>query len=85
MEETDCLTLHGTPLGDDNYCVVVEVAFNDNVPLPLSNEDIGATFIGHIIGSFIAWPKFLFIFYGMMVNILSFSLFCLIKNILFTL
>ena len=65
--------------------MAVEIAFNDNASLPLPNEDIGALLVGHVIGSFVAWPKFLIIFDDMMVNILSFSLFCLIKNILLTL
>ena len=47
--------------------------------LLIANEDISATLVGHIIGSFIAWPKFLVIYNDMMVNILSFSLFYLIK------
>ena len=85
MEETNCLMLHETLLGEDNYRVVVKVSFNDNAPLPLLNEYIGSTLVGQIIGSLIAWPKFLFIFDYLMVNILSFNLFCLIKNILLTL
>ena len=62
MEETNSLKLHETPLGEHNYHVVVEIAFNDNAPLPLPNKDIGASLVGHVIGSFIAWPKFLVIF-----------------------
>ena len=85
VEETNSLTLHGTPLGEHNYRVAVEIAFNDNAHLPLPNNNISASLIGHVIGSFVAWPKFLVLFDDMMVNTLSFSLFCLIKNILFTL
>ena len=62
MEETNSLTLHGTPLGEHNYCVAIEIALNDNVPFPLLNEDIGASLVSHVIGSFVAWPKFLVIF-----------------------
>ena len=54
MEETNSLTLHGTPLGELNYRVAIEIAFNDNAPLPLPNEDIGASLVGHVIGSFVA-------------------------------
>ena len=54
MEETNSLTLHGTPLGEHNYCVAIEVACNDNAPFPLPNEDIGASLVGHVIGSFVA-------------------------------
>ena len=85
VEETNSLMLHGTSLGEHNYRVAVEIAFNDNAPLLLPNEDIGALLVGHVIGSFVAWSKFLVIFDGMMVNMLCFSLFCLIKNILLTL
>ena len=85
MEETNSLTLHGTPLGEHNYRVAVEISFNDNALLPLPNEDIGATLVGHVLGSFIAWPKFLVVFDDIIVNMLSFNLFCLIKNILLTL
>ena len=85
MEDVYCLTVHGLPLGDDNYRVVVQVAFVEDALFPIPNEDIGATLVGYIVGSFIAWPKFLVIFDNMMVNKLSFRLFCLIKNNLLTL
>ena len=75
MEETNSLTLHGTLLGELNYHVAVEIAFNDNAHLPFSNEDIGVSLVGHVIRSFVAWQKCLFIFDDMMVNILSFILF----------
>ena len=71
-----------TPLGEHNYRVAIEIAFNDNAPLPLPNEDIGASLVGHVIESFVAWPKFLVIFDDMMINKFSFILFCLIKIIL---
>ena len=92
VEETNSFTLHGTPLrehetplAENAYHVAVEITFNDNAPLLLPNEDIGASLVGHVIGSCVAWPKFLVIFDDMMVNILSFNLFYLIKNILLTL
>ena len=85
LEETNSLTLYGTPLREHNYHVTVEITFNDNAPFPLPNEDIGALLVGHVIGSFIVWLKFLVIFDDMMVIIFSFILFCLIKNILSTL
>ena len=53
MEETNSLTLHGTPLGEHNYHVVVEIAFSDNALLPLPNKEIGASLVGHVIGSFV--------------------------------
>ena len=71
VEETNSLTLHETPLGELNYRVAIEIAFNDNAPLPLPNEDIDASLVGHVIRSFVAWPKFLVIFDNIMVNILS--------------
>ena len=49
VEETNSLTLHGIPLGELNYCVVVEIAF----------EDIGTSLVGHVIGSVVVWPKYL--------------------------
>ena len=72
MEETNSLTLHEIPLGKINYPMAIEIAFNDNAPLPLPNKNIGASLVGHVIGSFVAWPTFLVIFDDMMVNILSF-------------
>ena len=50
VEETNFLMLHEAPLGDINYCVAVAIAFNNNAPLPLPNEDFGASLIGHLIG-----------------------------------
>ena len=85
VEETNPLMMHGTPLEGYNYRVAIEIVFNNNAPLPLPNKDIGASLVGHVIGSFVVWPKFLVILDDMMVNILSFHLFCLIKNILLTL
>ena len=82
VEETNSLTLDGTPLGEFNYHVAVEITFNDNALLPLPNKGIGASLVGHVIESFVAWPKFLIIFDDMMINKFSFILFCLIKIIL---
>ena len=48
VEETNSLTLHRTLLGELNYRVVIEIAFNDNAPFPLPNEDIGASLVGHV-------------------------------------
>ena len=84
MEDVYCLTVHGIPLGYDNYPVVVQVAFVEEASLLIPNEDLGAILVGYIVGPFIAWPKFLIIFDDMMVNKLSFRLFCLIKNNLLT-
>ena len=85
MEDANCLTVHGLSLGDDNYCVTIQVAFVEDASLLIPNEDIGATLVGHIVGSFIACQKFFVIFDDMMVNKLSFKLFYLIKNNLLTL
>ena len=57
--------------------MAVEVVFVDDAPLPIPNDDIGATLVGHVIGSFVAWPKSLVLFDDMMVIKLSSSLFCL--------
>ena len=53
VEETNSLTLHRSPLGELNYRVAREIALNDNAPLPLPNEDIGASLVGHVIRSFV--------------------------------
>ena len=34
--------------------MAIEIAFNDNAPLPLPNENIGISLVGHVIGSFVA-------------------------------
>ena len=68
----------GIPLGDDNYRVAIKVAFVKDAPLPILNDDIGATLVIHVIGSLVAWPKLLVIFSDMMVIKLSFSFICLI-------
>lgn len=49
--------------------MAVEVLYNDNAQLHIPNEDIGSTLVGHVIGSFITWPKILVIFNDMLVNI----------------
>ena len=72
MEETNSLTLHRTPSGELNYRMAIEIIFNDNTPISLPNKDIGASLVGHVIGSFVAWLKFLIILDDMIVNILSF-------------
>ena len=77
VEDVYLVTIHGIPLGDDNYRVTVEVAFIEDAPLSILNNDIGATLVAHVIGSFVAWPKLLVIFDDMMVIKLSFNLFCL--------
>ena len=58
--------------------MAIEIAFVEGGPLPIPNEDIGATLLAHVIGSFVAWPKSLVLFDDMMVIKLSSSLFCLI-------
>ena len=75
VEETNSLTLYKTSLGENNYRVTIEIVFNDNAPLPIPNKDIGASLIGHVIGSFVAWSKVLVIFDDIVVNILSFIYF----------
>ena len=62
---------------DDNCRVAIEVAFIENTPLPMPNENIGALLVVHVIGSFVAWPKSLVLFDDMMIIKLSSSLFCL--------
>ena len=54
VKETNSLTLHETPLGELNYRVALEIAFNDNAPLPIPNENISASLVGHVIRSFVA-------------------------------
>ena len=60
--------------------MAIEVAFVEDAPLPIPNEDISATLVNHVIGSFVAWPKSLVLFDDMMVIKLSFSLFCLMPK-----
>ena len=76
--------VHGILLGDDNYRVTVQIAFIEDAHLSIPKKDLGATLVGHIVGSFIAWSKFLIIFDDIMVNKLPFRLFCLTKNNLLT-
>ena len=66
--------VHGIPLRDDNYRVAVEVAFIEGAPLPIPNDNIDATLVVNVIGSFVAWPKSL---NDMMIIKLYSSLFCL--------
>ena len=77
VKDVYCLTVHGIPLGDDNYRVTVKVAFIEDAPLSILNNDIGLTLVAHVIGSYVAWPKLLVIFDDMMVIKLSFNLICL--------
>ena len=84
VEDVYTVTVYRIPLRDDNYHVAVEVAFVKDAPLPIPNEDISATLVNHVIGSFIAWPKSLVLFDDMMLIKLSFSLF-VCPNILLTL
>ena len=55
--------------------MAVEVAFVEDAPLPIPNEDIDTTLVVHVIRSFVAWPKSLVLFDDMMIIKLSFSLF----------
>ena len=72
--------VHRIPLGDYNYHMAVEVVFVDDAPLLIPNEDISATLVSHVIGSFVAWPKSLVLFDDMMVIKLSFSLYYLMPK-----
>ena len=77
VEDVYSITVHGILLGDDNYHVAVEFTFVEGAPLPILNEDISATLVVLVIGSFVAWPKSLVLFDDMMIIKLSSSLFCL--------
>ena len=77
VKDVYLVTVHGIPLGDDKYHVAVKVAFVEDAPLPIPNEDISAILVNHVIGSFIAWPKSLVLIDYMKVIKLSFSLFYL--------
>ena len=80
VEDVYSVTIHEISLGDDNYCVAVEVAFVEDAPLPIPNEDISATLVNHVIRSFLDWLKSLVLFDNVMVIKLSFSLFCLMPT-----
>ena len=54
VEDIYSVTVHGIPLGDDNYCMAVEVAFVEDAHFSIPNEDISATLVNHVIGSFVA-------------------------------
>ena len=54
VEDVYSVMVHGVPLRDDNYRVAVEVAFIEGTPLLIPNEDIGATLVVYVIGSFVA-------------------------------
>ena len=52
---TEGMNIHGIPVDEENYRVQIEKVLIPNVSLHIPiNKEI--YFIGHVVGSFVAWP-----------------------------